>query len=103
MSDALREKPNADEPSTMTADRKAKAALSASVNNASVILTYQENIMGKDTDINALIAGLQDTCKDVHAGDLKSVETMLVTQAKALQTIFTSFCVKNVSAFKLFF
>jgi hypothetical protein len=84
------EKQKADEPSTMTVDRKAKAALSASVNNASVILTYQENIMGKDTDINALIEGLQDTCKDVHAGDLKSVETMLVTQAKALQTIFTS-------------
>lgn len=51
---------------------------------------YQENIMGKDTDINALIEGLQDTCTNVHAGDLKSVETMLVTQAKALQTIFTS-------------
>jgi hypothetical protein len=84
------EKPKADEPSPMTADRKAKAALSASVNNASVIVMYQENIMGKDLDINALIEGLQDNCKDVHAGDLKSVETMLVTQAKALQTIFTS-------------
>jgi hypothetical protein len=84
------EKPKADEPSPMTVDRKAKAALSASVNNASVIVMYQENIMGKDLDINALIEGLQDTCKDVHAGDLKSVETMLVTQAKALQTIFTS-------------
>lgn len=84
------EKPKADEPSPMTAERQAKAALSASVNSASVILTYQENIMGKDTDIYALIEGLQDTCKDVHAGDLKSIETMLVTQAKALQTIFTS-------------
>jgi hypothetical protein len=84
------ENPKADEPSPMTTDRKAKAALSASVNNASVIVMYQENIMGKDLDINALIEGLQDTCKDVHAGDLKSVETMLVTQAKALQTIFTS-------------
>jgi hypothetical protein len=84
------EKPKADEPSPMTPDRKAKAALSASVSNASVIVMYQENIMGKDLDINALIECLQDTCKDVHAGDLKSVETMLVTQAKALQTIFTS-------------
>jgi hypothetical protein len=84
------EKPKADEPSPMTADRKAKAALSGSVNSASVIQIFQENIMGKDTDINALIESLQDTCKDVHAGDLKSVETMLVTQAKALQTIFTS-------------
>jgi hypothetical protein len=84
------EKPKADEPSPMTPHRKAKAALSASVSNASVIVMYQENIMGKDLDINVLIEGLQDTCKDVHAGDLKSVETMLVTQAKALQTIFTS-------------
>ncbi len=84
------EKPKADEPSPMTTEKKAKAALSASVNNASVIQIFQENIMGKDTDINALIESLQDTCIDVHAGDLKSVETMLVSQAKALQTIFTS-------------
>ena len=84
------EKPKADEPSPMTADRKAKAALSASVNNASVIHIFQENIMGKETDLNALIEGLQDNCENVHAGDLKSIETMLVTQAKALQTIFTS-------------
>ena len=84
------EKPKADETSPMTVERKAKAALSASVNNASVIVMYQENIMGKDVDINALIEGLQDTCENVHTGDLKSIETMLVTQAKALQTIFTS-------------
>lgn len=84
------EKPKADDTSPMTADRKAKAALSASVNNASVIVMYQENIMGKDVDINAVIEGLQDNCQNVHAGDLKSIETMLVTQAKALQTIFTS-------------
>ena len=74
----------------MTKERKAKAALSASVNNASVIQIFQENIMGKDTDLNALIEGLQDNCENVHAGDLQSIETMLVTQAKALQTIFTS-------------
>ena len=84
------EKPKTDEPSPMTVDRKAKAALSASVNNASVIHIFQENIMGKETDLNALIEGLQDNCQNVHAGDLKSIETMLVTQAKALQTIFTS-------------
>ena len=84
------EKPKADETSPMTPDRKAKAALSASVNNASVIHIFQENIMGKETDLNALIEGLQDNCQNVHAGDLKSIETMLVTQAKALQTIFTS-------------
>jgi predicted RNA-binding Zn ribbon-like protein len=84
------EKPKADDTSPMTPDRKAKAALSASVNNASVIVMYQDNIMGKDVDINAVIEGLHDTCENVHTGDLKSVETMLVTQAKALQTIFTS-------------
>ena len=84
------EKPKADEPSPMTADRKAKAALSASVNNASVIQIFQDNIMGKETDINLLVEGLQDSCKNVHEGDLKSIEAMLVTQAKALQTIFTS-------------
>lgn len=84
------ERPKAEDTSPMTPDRKAKAALSASVNNASVIVMYQENIMGKDVDINAVIEGLHDTCENVHTGDLKSVETMLITQAKALQTIFTS-------------
>ncbi len=84
------EKPKADEPSPMTKERKAKAALSASVNNASVIQIFQDNIMGKETDINLLVEGLQDSCKNVHEGDLKSIEAMLVTQAKALQSIFTS-------------
>ena len=84
------EKPKADDTSPMTPDRKAKAALSASVNNASVIVMYQDNIMGKDVDINAVIEGLHDSCENVHTGDLKSIETMLVSQAKALQTIFTS-------------
>lgn len=83
-------KPKAEAPRPMTPQKMARAALSASVNNASVVHMFQDNIMGKDTDLNDLIEGLQDTCKDVHAGDLKSVETMLVTQAKALQTIFTS-------------
>ena len=84
------EKPKTDEPSPMTVERKAKAALSASVNNASVIQKYQGNIMGKDTELILLIEGLRDDCEEVNSGDLKSIEAMLVDQAKALQTIFAS-------------
>ena len=60
------EKPKTDEPSPMTVERKAKATLSASVNNASVIVMYQEKIMGKDTDINALIEGTGTKQSDDH-------------------------------------
>ena len=84
------EKPKAEQPSPMTPETKAHAALSASVNGASVIHAFQDNVMGKDTDINVLITELQDSCKDINAGDLKILEDMLVNQAKALQSIFTS-------------
>jgi hypothetical protein len=88
------EKPKVDEPSPMTPEKKAKAALSSSINNASVIQKFQSNIMGKDTDLIYLIEGLRDDCKDVHSGDLKSIEAMLVNQAMALQTIFTSLALR---------
>ena len=52
------DKPKAEQPEKMAIERKAKAALKPSVNGASVIQVFQENVMGKDTDINGLIEGL---------------------------------------------
>jgi len=74
----------------MTPAERAKLALRPSVNGAAVMEAYQANIMGKDTDMEGMIAGLRDTFKEVTAGDLYTLEAMLISQATALQTMFTS-------------
>lgn len=77
-------------PLALTPADKARMALMPSVNSATVISAYQGNVMGKDTDINAMIEDLRDTSKDVRGGDLHIMEAMLINQATALQTIFSS-------------
>ena len=72
------------EASTSSAESKARAALLASVNSAIVIDTYQGNIMGSDPDLMTLVDGLNDTFKEVNAGDLSGMEAMLISQATAL-------------------
>ena len=68
----------------------ARSALRPSINGASVMKVYQGNIVGKDADLSELVQGLTDSCKRVNDGDLSTLEAMLVSQATALQTIFTS-------------
>ena len=65
-------------------------ALLPSLNSAVVIDAYQGNILGKDTNINLMIDGLRETFKEAKTGDLHTMEAMLIGQATALQTIFTS-------------
>ena len=67
----------------------AHAALRPSVNAAMVMQSYQGSFGGV-LDINALVTGLSDSCKAVSDGDLATMEAMLISQATALQTIFTS-------------
>jgi hypothetical protein len=69
---------------------KGRMALQPSINAASVIEAYQGNVTGKDADINTMIDGLRDTFGEVRGGDLHTMEAMLISQATALQTIFTS-------------
>ena len=69
---------------------RAAVALLPSFNGAGVIQVYQANVTGKDTDLKALSDGLRATFAEVKAGDLGGVEAMLISQATALQTIFTS-------------
>jgi len=76
-------------PASRSAD-KGLMALQPSINGASVIEAYQGNVMGKDADISTMIDRLRETFKEVRGGDLHNLEAMLISQATALQTIFTS-------------
>ena len=46
--------------------------------------------MGKDVDLGMMVEMLEMSVKTVGKGDLSGLEAMLVGQATALQTIFTS-------------
>ena len=80
----------ATESITHTPTEKAKLATMPSVNAATVIHAYQGNIAGKDVDMSELVFNLQETFKASKEGDLSRLENMLIGQATALQTIFTS-------------
>jgi hypothetical protein len=77
-------------PSQTPAQSLSRAALVPSINAASVIEAYQGNIMGKDCDLAEMVECLRETIKEVKGGDLTRLEAMLVSQATALQTMFTS-------------
>ena len=94
-----RTKPAASDPNALPVIRTpeqtvehavSRTALRPSINGASVMKAYQGNILGKDVDLSELVQGLSDSCKRVEGGDLSTLEAMLVSQATALQTIFTS-------------
>ena len=73
---------------------KARAATKASINAVLVVNAFQGNIMGKDVDIGELMTEMQTKFKEVNDGDLSTLEAMLVGQATALQTMFTSLTMK---------
>ena len=83
-------KPKAAKPYVMTTADKARMAVKPCINGASVIQAYQGNVMGKDADMSVLIEQLRETFTEVKGGDLHTLEAMLISQATALQTIFTS-------------
>ena len=74
----------------LTPLENASMAVRPSVNGAAVIEAYQGNVMGKDTSTDELIVQLRATFNEVKGGDLHTLEAMLIGQATALQTIFTS-------------
>ena len=84
------QKPEVAKPLVKTTADKARLAVLPSVNAAAVIQAYQTNVAGKDADINVMIDRLRETFKEVKGGDLHTLEAMLISQATALQTIFTS-------------
>ena len=93
-----KDKPAATNPKilrvTVTAGRTeaqavAAAAASPSINAAIVMDAYQGNLAG-EVNLMALIESLQESTDKTKAGDLSNLEAMLIGQATALQTMFTS-------------
>jgi len=80
----------ATEPYVVTTADRSRMAVTPSLNGAVVVQAYQGNIMGTDTDLNVLINQLRETFTEVKDGDMHKLEAMLISQATALQTIFTS-------------
>jgi hypothetical protein len=72
-----------------TPAQRGELALSSELLAAAVIQGYQKNVMGGDVDLEALVKGIMATCTQVNGGNLQTMEAMLVSQATALQTIFT--------------
>ncbi len=77
-------------PTRTKGQKSAQAMLMPSVNAAVVMTTYQGNIVGKDVDFAELTEGLRETFSKSKEGDLSRLEQMLIGQATALQSIFTS-------------
>ena len=65
-------------------------AVNPETNAAVVIDAYQANIAGSDVNLMALIEALRKSTDQSKAGDLSHLESMLIGQATALQTIFVS-------------
>jgi hypothetical protein len=72
-----------------TPAQRGQLALSSELLAAAVIQGYQKNVMGGDVDLEALVKGIMATCTQVNGGNLQTMEAMLISQATALQTIFT--------------
>ena len=88
------------------AERKEKmrtfglAATSATFHAAGVIEPFQNNVggteLGRDTG-TAICQALDERIKKIQDGDLGLVESMLFSQATALQTMFTSLVRRSVA------
>lgn len=69
--------------------QRSQLAMSSEIQSAAVMQSYQKSVMGSDVDFEVLVKGIMSTCTQVNGGNLQTMEAMLVSQATALQTIFT--------------
>lgn len=72
-----------------TPEQRSQLAMSSEIQSAAVMQSYQKNVMGSGVDFEVLVKGIMGTCTQVNGGNLQTMEAMLVSQATALQTIFT--------------
>ena len=72
-----------------TPAQRGELALSSELQAAAVMQGYQKNVMGGDVDLEALFKGIIETSNQVNDDDLHRLESMLVSQATSLQSIFT--------------
>lgn len=77
---------NPDETLDQTVGR---VASDPAVSAGSVMQSYG-NHLGSEVNLMSMIGAIQSTTQRVKAGDLSDLEAMLVSQATALQTIFTN-------------
>lgn len=83
-------------PQGLTKEQQAKIAVSSSVMSAAAAEPFAK-ILFPEIDINDLSTELKVRIKTVNDGDLSGMEAILVGQAQALQTIFTSLARKAAS------
>ena len=83
------------------AELKGRAALRPSINAMLVIDAFGKNVMGKDADMATMMGAIQDSTREVKDGDLSTLEAMLLGQATALQTVFTSLALRASSQERL--
>lgn len=86
-------KPKEPPPNLMTA---ANAAVDPRANAGAVILEYGKPF--GEQNINELITALSATTSKVLDGNMKPVESMLIAQAQALQSMFMNFSRKAIKA-----
>ncbi len=65
-------------------------ATSALLNAAAVIQPLQKNLAGEDATADGILLALEAKLKGVQAGDMTAIESMLLSQATSLQTIYAS-------------
>lgn len=64
--------------------------ISPAFNGANVVQAFGKNLINDEAKFFDIADELKSTFKDIKAGDLSGMEQMLVAQATALQTMFTS-------------
>lgn len=80
---------------TMRADLVANLVLGVNLNSGLVVNSFADHTpFGKDMSVLALGHELKKITTQVKEGDLSHLEAMLVTQAVALQSIFTRLALK---------
>jgi hypothetical protein len=84
-------------PDQKEAQAKAWMAVNPETNAALVIDAFQANMAGSDVELVALIEALRKSTDQSKAGDLSTLEAMLIGQATALQAIFTNFARRAVN------
>lgn len=71
--------------------RKARANLSSAINGAAVVDAYSKAMFGDEqAEFSSVVEELQHSIDKVWQGDMQKCEAMLISQAVALQTIFTN-------------
>lgn len=81
-------------PSPSSPEGKGQLAILPTPSNILLIKAFQANVMGAEADMGQMIEMLEFYVKRVAKNDLSSLEGMLVGQASALQTIFTSLALR---------